>query len=48
MIQKQNDKQVEAAIHDIEEEFSKARWTTFELTTPQLLNEKYGLSSSGK
>lgn len=41
LIQKQNDKQVEAAIHAIEEEFSKARWTTFELTTSQWANEKY-------
>lgn len=48
LIQKQNDKQVEAAIHAIEEEFSKARWTTFELTTPQSANEKYKLPSSAK
>lgn len=48
MIQKQNNKQVEDAIHDIEEEFSKARWTTFELTTPQWINEKYKPSISGK
>jgi|GEM_PF-4326578 len=48
LVQKQNDKQVEAAIHAIEEEFSKARWTTFELTTPQWINEKYKLPSSGK
>jgi hypothetical protein len=48
IIQKQNDKRVEAAIHAIEEEFSKARWTTFEQTTPQWINEKYKLPSSGK
>ncbi|MEK6767246.1 MAG: hypothetical protein AABY49_13610 [Planctomycetota bacterium] len=48
LIQKQNDKQVEAASHAIEEEFSKARWTTFELTTPQWVNERYKLPSSGK
>jgi hypothetical protein len=48
LIQKQNNKQVEAAIHAIEEEFSKARWTTFELTTSQWVDEKYKLPSSGK
>lgn len=48
LIQKQNDKQVEAAIHAIEEEFSKARWTTFDLTTSQWVNEKYKFPSSGK
>lgn len=41
LIQKQNERQVEAAIHAIEEELSKARWMTFELTTPQWVNEKY-------
>lgn len=48
LVQKQNTKQVEAAIHAIEEEFSKARWTTFELTTHQWVNEKYKLPSSVK
>lgn len=41
MIEKQNDKRVEAAIQVIEKEFSKASWTTFELTTPQFVNDKY-------
>ncbi|MCM2358297.1 MAG: hypothetical protein NDI77_09120 [Geobacteraceae bacterium] len=41
MIEKQNDKRVETAIQVIEKEFSKASWTTFELTTPQFVKDKY-------
>jgi hypothetical protein len=48
MLEKQNNKRVEEAINVIEEQLSKARWTTFELTTYQWVNEKYTHSVSGK
>lgn len=37
----QNEKQIDKAIRNIEEQLSKARWTTFELTTSQWINAKY-------
>lgn len=48
MLQKQNDKRVEAAIKVIEERLSISRWTTFELTTHQWVNDKYKFSVSEK
>jgi len=37
----QNEKQIDKAIRNIKEQFSKARWTTFELTTSQWIDAKY-------
>jgi hypothetical protein len=47
-IEKQNSERVERAIEAIEKEFSRARWTTFELTTPEWVNKKYGPSGPEK
>lgn len=40
-IEEQNDKRVERAIKAIEQEFSRSRWTTFENTTLQWIDQKY-------
>ena len=41
IIMEQNEKQYEKAIKNIKEQFSKARWTTFELTTSKWIDDKY-------
>jgi hypothetical protein len=41
ILENQNDARVERAVTVIETEFSKARWTTFEETTPKWVDEKY-------
>ncbi len=46
-IKQQNDQWVERAIGTLEREFSRARWTTFENTTADWLDDKYRLSGNG-
>ena len=46
-IEQQNDQRVERAVKMIEREFSRTRWTTFENTTLQWINDKYKFSGSG-
>jgi len=42
-----NDRFVERAVKRLEHEFSRSRWTTFEKTTPEWIDEKYKFKSSG-
>jgi len=44
---KLNDQFVERAVKRLEHEFSRSRWTTFEKTTSEWIDEKYKFKSSG-
>jgi hypothetical protein len=47
-LEKQNDARVDRAVQTIEREFSKSQWTTFELTTPEWVTNKYGSLGADK
>ena len=47
-IEQQNNQRVELAVKQLEQEFSRSRWTTFENTTVQWIDEKYKFKNAGK
>ena len=47
-IEQQNNQRVELVVKQLEQEFSRSRWTTFENTTVQWIDEKYKFKNVGK
>ena len=47
-IEQQNNQRVELVVKQLEQEFSRSRWTTFENTTVQWIDEKYKFKNFGK
>ena len=47
-IEQQNNQRVERVVKQLEQEFSRSRWTAFENTTVQWIDEKYKFKSSDR